>query len=180
MAKGSITKKKKATSVRSRAARRATSPGIDTDKSLKMVQPPADSVHLRPSVLAIHQGAGVSKKARKGRNMSSRARKRFEKGQDHASAVMERTEQKIAKSKGQAQIAQTRRKAWDEINKQMPAEQKISKGETNGREDQELSELDDQMDDAQAEKAPKGPEGATSTNKTPTNEAMEVQDDVIL
>ncbi|KAL8371822.1 hypothetical protein RB595_001562 [Gaeumannomyces hyphopodioides] len=110
---------KKSPSKHSRAARRATSPSIDTDKSLKNVKPPAESVNQRPAVLAAQHGAGVSKKPKKsGRKAvpSSRARRRHEKGMDRAEAVMDRTLSKIEKSKGQARTVQGRRKAWEDIN----------------------------------------------------------------
>ncbi|KLU92739.1 hypothetical protein MAPG_11641 [Magnaporthiopsis poae ATCC 64411] len=111
---------KKAPSKHSRAARRATSPSIDTDKSLKNVKPPAESINLRPAVLAAQHGAGVGKmkKARSGRKavLSSRARRRHEKGMDRAEAIMDRTLSKIEKSKGQARTIQGRRKAWEDIN----------------------------------------------------------------
>ncbi|KAI1406884.1 Alb1-domain-containing protein [Hypoxylon sp. FL1857] len=177
MAKGAISKKKKAPSIHSRAARRATSPSIDTDKSLKNVQPPAESVDYRPSVLAIHQGAGVAKKTKKSRNMSSKARRRHEKGQDRAAAIMERTEQKIAKSKGQARTIQTRRKTWDEVNNQIPADKKISEVKVDNEDNQNDSELDEEMDDTQAEKAI---EGTASTDKATLQDAMEEEDDGIL
>ncbi|OTA87643.1 hypothetical protein M434DRAFT_399381 [Hypoxylon sp. CO27-5] len=179
MAKGAITKKKKAPSIHSRAARRATSPSIDTDKSLKNAQPPAESVDHRPSVLAIHQGAGVTKKTKKSRNMSSKARRRHEKGQDRAAAIMERTEQKVAKSKGQARTIQTRRKTWDEVNNQIPSNKKTSRAESNGEDGQEKSELDEEMDGAQVVKVT---EGAASTGKVPLQDAIEdeEQDDGIL
>ncbi|POR35135.1 Ribosome biogenesis protein Alb1, partial [Tolypocladium paradoxum] len=75
--------KNKAPSKHSRAARRATSPGINTDKSLKDVALPSKASRAaaaadRPSVLAVHRSAGVQKKAkptRKGR-LSARARRR--------------------------------------------------------------------------------------------------------
>ncbi|KAI1498492.1 Alb1-domain-containing protein [Biscogniauxia marginata] len=149
MAKGAISKNKKGPSIRSRAARRATSPSIDTDKSLKNVQAPPESVDHRPSILSIHHGAGVSKKPKKGRNMSSKARKRHERGQDRAIAIIERTERKVAKSKGQARNIHSRRKAWDEVNKQLPTTtQKHTGGKSDSEEDQEESELDDEMNEA--------------------------------
>ncbi|KAI0883312.1 Alb1-domain-containing protein [Annulohypoxylon maeteangense] len=180
MGKGAITKKKKGPSIHSRAARRATSPGIDTDKSLKNVQPPAESVDHRPSILSIHQGAGVTKKTKKSRNISFKARRRYEKGQDRAAAVMDRTEQKITKSKGQARTIQTRRKTWDEVNNQIPTMKK-SQAEVEEEDDQGASELDDGMDDAQIEETPQNT-SAIDTNPIQENrEAMEEeQDDEIL
>ncbi|KAI1633547.1 Alb1-domain-containing protein [Biscogniauxia mediterranea] len=149
MAKGAISRRKKAPSVRSRAVRRATSPSIDTDKSLKNVQPPPESVDHRPSILAIHHGAGVSKKSKKGRSMSSKARRRYEKEQDRAVAIMERTQKKVAKSKGQARTIHSRAKAWDEINKQIPTTARKSIEEISDEEgEQEDYELDDEMNEA--------------------------------
>ncbi|KAI1102396.1 Alb1-domain-containing protein [Jackrogersella minutella] len=153
MAKGVIAKKKKGPSVHSRAARRATSPSINTDKSLKNVQPPAESIDHRPSILSIHQGAGVSKKTSKGRNLSFKARRRQEKEQDRAAAILERTEKKIAKSKGQARLIQTRSKTWDEVNNQIPANKKKPEVEANSEDDWEASDLDEDMNDAQSKKA---------------------------
>ncbi|KAI0546878.1 Alb1-domain-containing protein [Xylaria curta] len=160
MAKGTIAKKKKAPSLHSRAARRATSPGIDTDKSLKNVQPPPDdSVDHRPSILAIHHGAGVSKKQRKGRAMSSKARKRHEKAQDRAATVMERTEKKVALSKDSSRTIQTRRKVWEEINQDISSKSHNTKTVPNAAtashdEDDdgtEESELDEKMGEAGGE-----------------------------
>ncbi|KAI0201123.1 Alb1-domain-containing protein [Astrocystis sublimbata] len=160
MAKPTIAKKKKGPSIRSRAARRATSPGIDTDKSLKNVQPPPESVDHRPSILALHVGAGVTKKQKKGRALSSRARKRQEKAQDRAAAIMERTETKIAKSKDSSRAIQGRSEAWDKINQSIPSDLAAQAagpgrakgttyrpGEDNGSDD---SEFDDEMGDAGA------------------------------
>ncbi|KAI1422996.1 Alb1-domain-containing protein [Xylaria sp. FL1777] len=153
MAKGTISKKKKAPSLHSRAARRATSPSINTDKSLKDVQPPPESVDHRPSVLAIHHGAGVSKKQKKGRAMSSKARKRHEKAQDRAAAIIERTEKKVALSKIQSRAIQGRRKIWEEINQNIPSsdskvELRGKVSDNGGNADESESEFDDGMDEA--------------------------------
>jgi hypothetical protein len=111
-----------AASVHSRAAKRASSPGIDLDKSLKDVKPPETKTQ-RPSVLAIHQGAGISKKSKNGRKavLSAKAKRRQEKGMDRAEAVMDKKEKKVEKSKGKARTVQERAKAWDELNKRMLA-----------------------------------------------------------
>ncbi|PMD59268.1 uncharacterized protein K444DRAFT_481814, partial [Hyaloscypha bicolor E] len=122
MAKTAPPKKKGVASVHSRAAKRASSPGIDLDKSLKDVKPPETKTQ-RPSVLAIHQGAGISKKSKNGRKavLSAKAKKRQEKGMDRAEAVMDKKEKKVEKSKGKARTVQERAKAWDELNKRMLA-----------------------------------------------------------
>ncbi|KAF4626203.1 hypothetical protein G7Y89_g11958 [Cudoniella acicularis] len=123
MAKTAPNKKKSSTSIHSRAAKRASSPSINTDKSLKEAKPPVDSKSIRPSVLAVHQGAGVSKKSKNGRKsvLSAKARKRQEKGLDRAETVMDKKEKKVEKSKGRARTVQERSKAWEELNKKMLA-----------------------------------------------------------
>lgn len=62
----------------------------------------------------------MSKKMRKGRNLSSRARKRSDRAQDRAEEIADRTQTKVAKSKGQARVIQSRRKNWEDINKEVP------------------------------------------------------------
>ncbi|KAG8409400.1 hypothetical protein J3459_017576 [Metarhizium acridum] len=113
--------KSKGPSKHSRAARRATSPSIDTDKSLKDIPLPKRSTSSapRPSVLAVHRAAGISKRnkpVRKSR-MTSKMRKRHEKGLEMAEAVTERTGKKIEKSIGRAKNVQRRSRAWEDINK---------------------------------------------------------------
>ncbi|KAL7915434.1 Alb1 domain-containing protein [Trichoderma velutinum] len=112
---------KRAPSKRSRAARRATSPSIDTDKSLKDVSLPStnadSSSAARPSVLAARHSAGVTKKSRRGRQLSAKGRRRQEKGLEMAEAFIERTSKKLEKSLGKAKVVQSRSKKWDAINK---------------------------------------------------------------
>ncbi|OIW29615.1 hypothetical protein CONLIGDRAFT_680454 [Coniochaeta ligniaria NRRL 30616] len=114
MAKG-----KKAPSAHSREARRATSPGIDTDKSLKNVQPPPESINLRPAVLAAHHGNGVTKKTKRKSQLSHKARLRQERNAERGEAIAERTALKVQKSKGQARVIQSRKKTWDELNREI-------------------------------------------------------------
>lgn len=130
----------------SREARRATEIDIDTDKSLKEARAPAESIDHRPSVLAIHQGAGVSKKQKRGRVQSSRAKKRQESAQDKAIAVIERTENKVEKSKDSSRNIQRRRKEWGDINKAASTGQNPFAGlEDEDDEEGDDSELDDEM-----------------------------------
>ena len=107
-------------SIHSRAARRATSPSIDTDKSLKQIRAPQESVDRRPAVLAAHHAGGVTKKTKAGRKavLSSRARRRQEKSMDRAEVVMDRTAIKVQRSKGHAKVIDSRKKTWDEVNKE--------------------------------------------------------------
>ncbi|KAK3359245.1 Alb1-domain-containing protein [Lasiosphaeria hispida] len=117
MAKGTISKPQKGASRHSRAARRATSPGINTDKSLKALKAPEESVDNRPAVLAVHHAGGVTKKNKRKTAMSSKARVRQEKAMDRAEAVMDQTALKVKKSKGHFKVIQSRKKPWEEFNK---------------------------------------------------------------
>lgn len=142
-----------ATSVHSRAAKRASSPSIDTDKSLKNVQLPTESKSHRPSVLAVHQSAGVTKKAKNGRKsvLSAKAKRRQERGMDRAEMVMDRTETKVKKSKGRARTVQERSKAWEELNKTVLA---AAKKQSVPERDTADDDRDDGMDDIEVEDAP--------------------------
>ncbi|RTE69881.1 hypothetical protein BHE90_015725 [Fusarium euwallaceae] len=124
--------KKRGPSIHSRAARRATSPSIDADKSLKDVKPPPRSAPHRPSVLAAQHSAGVSKKSKRKTAMSAKARRRHEKGLEMAEAVIERTRSKVEKSKGRGRSIQLRSKAWEEINR-VAAEEGVEEDEVEKR-----------------------------------------------
>ncbi|KAM3547265.1 hypothetical protein MY1884_009640 [Beauveria asiatica] len=120
-----MAKTKSQPSKRSRAARRATSPSIDTDKSLKTTAPPARSKPTeRPSVLAVHHAAGVQKRTsqRKAR-VSAKARRRREKGMETAEAVLERTLSKVKRSWDRQRTVDKRRQGWDAINKDVVEEE---------------------------------------------------------
>jgi hypothetical protein len=71
-------------------------------------------------VLAAHHTGGIAKKAKSGRKavLSSRARKRQEKSADRAEAIMDRTALKVTKSKGHAKVIESRKKTWDQVNKE--------------------------------------------------------------
>jgi len=106
-------------SAHSRAARRATSPSIDIDKSLKALKAPEEDV-LSAATLAAKEYAGVTKK-QKPKPMSRHQRLRKEKGMARADAVMDKTETKIIKSKSKGRIVRDRavcaswadkRRAW--------------------------------------------------------------------
>ncbi|KAJ4306506.1 hypothetical protein N0V88_001309 [Collariella sp. IMI 366227] len=131
MAKPTLSKGKKGPSVHSRAARRASSPSINTDKSLKDARAPQESADHRPAVLAAHHSGGVSKKAKSGRKavLSFKAKRRQEKSMDRAEAIMDRTAVKIQKSKGHAaaKVINSRKKTWDEVNREAQAAEALPK-----------------------------------------------------
>jgi uncharacterized protein with LGFP repeats len=71
-------------------------------------------------VLAAHHTGGVTKKAKTGRKavLSSKARRRQEKSMDRAEAIMDRTALKVQKSNGHGKVISSRKKTWEEINKE--------------------------------------------------------------
>ncbi|TVY47849.1 hypothetical protein LOCC1_G002947 [Lachnellula occidentalis] len=149
MGKTAPNKKKTPASIHSRAAKRASSPGIDLDKSLKDLKPPEDAKTSRPSVLAVHQGAGVSKKSKNGRKSvpSSKARKRQEKGLDRAEAFMDKKELKVEKSKDSARTLQERSKAWEELNKKILAKKEAEEAERLEKETEDWVDEDEMVDE---------------------------------
>jgi hypothetical protein len=106
---------------------------------LKDVKPPSDAKDIRPSVLAIHQGAGISKKSKNGRKavMSARAARRKEKDMNRAEAFMDRKEKKVEKSKRRSRNIQDRSKAWEVMNKtallELQAVESDDEGPVNGK-----------------------------------------------
>ncbi|KAG5913898.1 hypothetical protein E4U53_004750, partial [Claviceps sorghi] len=87
--------------------------------SLKDVAPPPRST--RPSVLDVHRSAGVSKKTRTARKtrLTSKMRRRHEKGLEMAAAVTERTGKKLERSIGRARVVVERSRAWEEVNRKV-------------------------------------------------------------
>jgi hypothetical protein len=71
-------------------------------------------------VLAAHHAGGVTKKAKSGRKavLSTKARRRQEKSADRDEAIMDRTSLKVQKSKGHARVIDSRKKTWDQVNKE--------------------------------------------------------------
>lgn len=153
--------------------RRATSPSINTDKSLKEARAPAASVDQRPAVLAAHRENGVSKKHKRKSVLSTKARQRREKAMEMAEAVAERTAVKVQKSKNAAKVIDSRKKTWDQINKEVllreEAERK-AREEAAGSDDDDMDE-----DEAEMEDAP-----APSPAKAESKSAAPVEQDMIL
>ncbi|CZT51981.1 uncharacterized protein RSE6_13212 [Rhynchosporium secalis] len=149
--------KKGATSVHSRAAKRASSPSIDTDKSLKDIKPPTATKNQRASVLAIHQGAGISKKSKNGRKsvLSAKAKRRQEKGLDRAEAVIDKKEIRIEKSRDRARTVQERAKAWEEQNKKIMAQKErdaaLALEKEKANEDEDWQDAEEMEEDLQVE-----------------------------
>ena len=117
------------------------------------MKPPSDAKDIRPSVLAIHQGAGISKKSKNGRKsvISAKAARRKEKGMDRAEAFMDRKEKKVEKSKGRARNVQDRSKAWEVQNKtllELRAAQELEEAEAGDNMEEVVSQDNEQEDKA--------------------------------
>jgi hypothetical protein len=95
-------------------------------------------------VLAIHHGAGVTKKTKRGRKAvpSSKAKRRQEKAADKAEAILGRTGRKVERSMSQLKQIRKRRKPWDEVNKSIPG----GRSKTSGYE--LLADMDEKERDA--------------------------------
>jgi hypothetical protein len=97
---------------RSRASKRAASPSLDLDKSLKSAPRATDAT----PVLAARPNAGISKTKRKQKPMKRGQRARQEKGLARAEAVMDQLEKKKALSQVKLKRVRGRRAVWDEVN----------------------------------------------------------------
>ncbi|PON24594.1 hypothetical protein TGAM01_v206524 [Trichoderma gamsii] len=176
---------KTAPSRRSRAARRATSPSINTDKSLKNASLPdsSSSAAPRPSVLAARHNAGVTKKVRRGRAVSAKGRRRQEKGLEMAEAIVERTSKKLEKSFSRARVVQSRAKKWDDINKDAQKSKEnafavlMQEGDEEDKEEREW-ETDEEMDGENAVKAADA--AAAAVQPTVAAPMLDDDDDEIL
>lgn len=96
---------------RSRAARRATSPSINTDKSLKEAPRATETT----PILAAYKGAGIHKKTKK-KQLSHAQRQRQEKVLQKAEAVHDILETKRADASSRLKRRRGRRALWDDIN----------------------------------------------------------------
>lgn len=118
--------------------------------------------------------------------LTSRARRRHERGLERAEEIVDRTANKLAKSKQSARNIDTRKKAWDEINASAAGEKGMGMnkfaslmGAQDDDDDDDESdgavELDDEMEDAQQAKAGKVARGRKATAPAPA--APPPQDD---
>ncbi|KAI9816874.1 MAG: hypothetical protein M1827_001519 [Pycnora praestabilis] len=139
----------KSKSVHSRAAKRASSPSVNLDKSLTSTKPPPESANQRPSVLAVHYGAGITKKSKKDRPMSRQKRKRQEKGLEKAEAVMDKTEKKVQRSVGRQRVIKDRSAAWNDLNGKIAgSREKETESKEDEWEDEDMREDEHDMGDA--------------------------------
>jgi Alb1 len=97
---------------RSRAAKRAASPSIDTDKSIKDARRATDAT----PVLAARHNGGIQKAKKKVKPMKRGQRARQEKGLARAEAVTAQMEKKVEEIQTKAKKRNQRRAIWEEVN----------------------------------------------------------------
>lgn len=98
-----------ASSVHSRAARRADSPSSNADKSLESM-PRVEAPKKAQSILAAHANSGISKKKAKDKKLTRAQRLRQQKGIERAEVLFDRLETKVEKAKqSHAKVATVRK-----------------------------------------------------------------------
>ncbi|KAF2198927.1 hypothetical protein GQ43DRAFT_482902 [Delitschia confertaspora ATCC 74209] len=132
MAKTAKLKKKAAitASVHSRAARRAVSPSIDLDKSLKNLPRPespssaSKAKSANPRVLTA-QPTGVTKR-NKSKPLKRAQRLRQIKAMERAADDMDKLEVKVKKSVTKEKTVKERSKAWEDVNGRRKNEKSVN------------------------------------------------------
>jgi Alb1 len=124
-------------SLHSRAARRAESPSLNTDKSLKTIKPPEANPHVH--IFSGAHNAGIKKKKAKPLKRGQKIRQ--QKGIERADIVKEQNDTKLVKSLGRLKTIKERAKAWEALN---PKLDKVE-GTTRLSAPSKFSALDDQM-----------------------------------
>ncbi|KAF2398622.1 hypothetical protein EJ06DRAFT_583300 [Trichodelitschia bisporula] len=100
-------------SVHSRAARRAESPSLNTDKSLKTVTPPSS----KPRAPVFNNDSGIKKK--KAKALKRQQKVRQQKLMERADIVNEQLVAKVQKSIGRFKTVKGRSKDWEDLNKKL-------------------------------------------------------------
>jgi hypothetical protein len=97
---------------RSRAAKRAVSPSIDINKSLKEAPRASDAT----PALAARQHGGIHKAKKKQKSMKRGQRARQERGLARAEAVMDQMTKKMDSAQCRTKKRRDRRALWEDVN----------------------------------------------------------------
>ncbi|MCJ1433263.1 hypothetical protein MMC27_002622 [Xylographa pallens] len=114
---------------------------MNLDKSLKDVKPPSTASASHPSVLSVHNGAGIIKRKGKGKSLSRQQRLRQEKGMERAETVMDKKEKKVVRNAMKGKAVKERSAAWDELNSKVHNKRTKPKPEEENEEDWEDEEM---------------------------------------
>ena len=135
---------------RSRASKRAASPSMDLDKSIRDAPRASDAT---PS-LAPRPQSGVTKARKKLKPLKRGQRARQEKGSARAEVVSAQLEKKMAGSQSRLKKRRERKAVWDEVNddareeqRKTPKFQLLSNGNTENDENQD--EWEDESGDTE-------------------------------
>ncbi|KAK6384534.1 uncharacterized protein PV06_08683 [Exophiala oligosperma] len=112
MAKTAKIKKNATANPRSRASKRATSPSIDVDKSLREAPRASSPTPL----LAPRPNSGVTKAKRKQKPLTKGQRRRHEKGLARAEVVQAQLSKKVDDAGSRSKKRRDRKKLWDDVN----------------------------------------------------------------
>ncbi|KIW64486.1 hypothetical protein PV04_09415 [Phialophora macrospora] len=97
---------------RSRASKRATSPSIDVDKSIKQAPRASDAT----PILATRPNSGVTKSKKKQKPLTKGQKRRQERGLARAEIVQDRMSRKVEDAAGRLKKRRERKGMWDEVN----------------------------------------------------------------
>ncbi|KAJ5832459.1 hypothetical protein N7474_000770 [Penicillium riverlandense] len=162
----------------SRAARRAASPSLDVDKSLRTLPRAESPTVQRPSVLSERANSGVQKRQKKGKNISKAQRLRQQKGMERAEAVVDQMEVKLAKSVNRQKTINSRRADWEDTNRKsamfLALQQQEDEADNNEQGDNAMAE-----DTAPSESKPVLKSTHTVSNPVPETPALVDEDDEI-
>ncbi|KIY03985.1 uncharacterized protein Z520_00677 [Fonsecaea multimorphosa CBS 102226] len=112
MAKTSKIKKDPTANPRSRASKRATSPSIDVDKSIRDAPRASDAT----PILAARPNSGITKAKKKQKPLSRGQRRRHEKGLARAEMVQDQHARKIEDASQRLKKRRERKGMWEEVN----------------------------------------------------------------
>ncbi|KIX08744.1 uncharacterized protein Z518_03401 [Rhinocladiella mackenziei CBS 650.93] len=112
MAKTAKVKKDPTTNPKSRASKRAASPSINVDESLRDAPRASDAT----PILSARPNGGVTKLKRKQKSLTRGQRRRHEKGLARAEVVLDQLAKKVDDASSRLRRRRERKSMWDEVN----------------------------------------------------------------
>ncbi|KIV93308.1 hypothetical protein PV10_04532 [Exophiala mesophila] len=168
MAKTAKAKQNPKANPRSRAAKRATSPSINTDKSLKDGPRASDATPM----LSAKPYAGITKAKKKQKQLTRGQRKRQERGLDRAVVVQDQLVKKVGDAQKRQKKIRERAGLWEDTNGRINPFDKLASNafaeENNDDhggswEDEEMDEVQDGTTDVKIVNGVKLPASAAIT-----------------
>ncbi|KIW86231.1 hypothetical protein Z517_01626 [Fonsecaea pedrosoi CBS 271.37] len=133
---------------RSRASKRATSPSIDVDKSIRDAPRASDAT----PILAARPNGGITKPKRKQKPLSRGQRRRHEKGLARAEMVQDQHARKIEDASHRLKKRRERKGMWEEVNGTNKFDKlRAALGDDDANENDEDEWVDDNMEEVENE-----------------------------